>query len=61
VGQGQPLTKGFNNAISPRNCYNFSSLRIKIILKAFTEFTLCVCPTDKIISYFNNKAKKGLF
>ena len=37
VGQGKPLTKGYNNAICFRNCYNLDSFRIKIILKAYEE------------------------
>jgi len=38
VGQGQPLTKGYNNAISPHNCYYLDAISNKIVLKAYREF-----------------------
>ena len=38
VGQGQPFLKGYNNAISPHNCYTLDAFSNKIILKAYREF-----------------------
>jgi len=36
--------KGYSNETDHCNCYNFSSLRIKIVLKAFGELSLLNCP-----------------
>jgi len=44
VGQGQPLTKGYNNATRNHNCYNLDAVSNKIVLKAYRELTLSICP-----------------
>jgi hypothetical protein len=43
VGQGQPLTKGYNNAIDSHNCYSFASIRSKSLFKGYRELKLYIC------------------
>ena len=38
MGQGQPLTKEYNNAVTTCNCYNLDAISNKIVLKAYREF-----------------------
>ena len=58
VGQGQPFNQGCNNEIHSHNCYNLSSLRTEVVLKAYEELQAPhLSQLNRIITYFINKRK----